>query len=225
MTLGTTLLLVVLLNYRLYNYFHTNLLSYFNLCQTNWPTARKTKLTVIYCWLCGYNKSPLLLVSFFSDHLSFSFLYVSFDILCFVRKEWGIVTLTMFLHTRLCNHITSPLNAQWENISIRLMNNISWLMSHLWAMMHYKHRVHGEGKQVAHRNKHKLSCYLGYHGLWFCRSRYDWLHCFVRMSKTCQQGLILWYKKVQPNQLIIKYNAIYLNGNVKMKMTYIYICI
>ncbi len=115
----------------------------------------------------------------------------------FVRKEWGLVTLTMLLRTRLCNPITSPLSAmvQWENISIRLMNNTSWLLSHLWAMMHYKHRVHGEGKQVAHCNKHKLSCYLSYHGLWFYISRFDRELCFVRRPNTCQQGLILWYKK------------------------------
>lgn len=35
----------------------------------------------------------------------------------------------------------------------------------------------------------------------------------------------VWFygtKKVQPNQLIIKYNAIYLNRNVNMKIIYIY---
>ncbi len=124
----------------------------------------------------------------------FSFQYALSDILPFVRKEWGLVTLMMLLRTRLCNPITSPLSAmvQWENISIRLMNNTSWLLSHLWAMIHFKHRVHGEGKQVAHCNKHKLSCYLGYHRLWFYRSRFDWELRFVRWSKSCQ---ILWFKK------------------------------
>jgi len=48
----------------------------------------------------------------------------------------------------------SPFNTsvQWENISISLMNNTSWLLSRLWAMIHYKHRVHGEGKMCTATN-------------------------------------------------------------------------
>lgn len=130
---------------------------------------------LLIVWL---HKTALLISSshllFFSDHLLSSFLHVASDIMFLVRKEWGLVTLTMFFPTRLCNHMLAPSTfntmLQWGNISIRLMNNTSWLLSHLWAMIHYKHRVHGEGKQVVHRNEHKLSCFFVYHGLWCYRS-------------------------------------------------------